>query len=260
MLYARKIALRNCGRFSVIASDFGSDYRTHTHVSGEALYASLTRGITWRPRPIVIRQDDYDFRRDYDVAEMPVWFTPGIFLNSDGSHQLTDRDTDANFFNAVHEFYPSTSGGYKFDRKTDELKPSGRPAHVPTYGTWQAIMPGRSMVTYAFSPDQVLLETYQVDQAYLLGKKRTMMQVVALSKIIQGEAVDGACITPWLQVASADVTRFRRFEVLAGTVRYVIMRGETRPTGRHMRFSNLARGGQSLCLPDFYLAQTPLPL
>ncbi|MCL6560468.1 MAG: hypothetical protein K6U74_17080, partial [Firmicutes bacterium] len=89
MFYARAITLRNCGRFTVVASDFGSDYRTHTHVTSEALYASLTRGATWRPRLIDLRNDPDTFTQAYDVAAMPVWFLPGIFI-AGGSPRLPD--------------------------------------------------------------------------------------------------------------------------------------------------------------------------
>ena len=34
--YGQQITLRNCGRFTVVKSDFGADYRTHTHVTEEA--------------------------------------------------------------------------------------------------------------------------------------------------------------------------------------------------------------------------------
>jgi hypothetical protein len=80
VLYARAIILRNCGRFTVAASDFWSDYRTHTHVTGEALYASLTRGATWQPRLIDLKNDPDVFTEAYDVTAMPVWFLPGIFI------------------------------------------------------------------------------------------------------------------------------------------------------------------------------------
>lgn len=185
-IYARRIILRNCGRFSVIASDFGSDYRTHTHVTGEALYASLTRGATWQPRPITIKRDEYDFERDYDVAEMPIWFTPGVFLTNEDGYRLPECALDTNYFNAIHEAHPSTSGGFKFDRKTDRLKPSSRPSHVPTYGMWQAVLPDRRLHTLAFSPERELLDRFTSDQTFLLGKKRTMFQIVDLSSITTG--------------------------------------------------------------------------
>lgn len=111
MLYARAITLRNCGRFTVVASDFGSDYRTHTHVTSEALYASLTRGATWQPRLINLKDDPYDFVRAYNVKEMPIWFLPGVFI-ADGDPRLPDAYLDTTAFNVVHEFYPSTSQSY----------------------------------------------------------------------------------------------------------------------------------------------------
>ena len=115
MLYARAITLRNCGRFTVVASDFGSDYRTHTHVTSEALYASLTRGATWKPHIIDLKNDAYAFTETYDVPKMPIWFLPGLFLDESG-YLLSDEHLDASAFNVVNEFYPSTSKCYVLKR------------------------------------------------------------------------------------------------------------------------------------------------
>jgi hypothetical protein len=256
-LYARRITLRNCGRFSVVLSDFGADYRTHTHVTGEALYASLTRGATWWPRPIVVQQDKYDFTRDYRVEEMPLWFTPGVFHHEERDPHLPAEDLDATFFNAVSEAYPTTSQAYGFDRKSDRLRriPSGRPNHVPTYGTWQAVLPDHRLITYAFSPRRKLLESFIKSQTFLLGKKRTMFQIIALSDVIKGAVKEGQCTTTYLQIPSNNSTRFQSFEVLAATMRYVILRGTTR---EEMEYIEFPFSGGPVCLPDFYLEQTPL--
>jgi len=252
MLYARAITLRNCGRFTVIASDFGSDYRTHTHVTSEALYASLTRGATWRPRLINLEDDPEDFSLAYDVAAMPIWFLPGIFV-ADGSPHLPDAVLDTTAFNVVHEFYPSTSRSYAF--KKGSLEEKDRPYHVPTYGTIQAIKPDRRLITYAFSPHQELLEEFAEGQTFLLGKKRTMVQIVRLSAVVAGNPQQGEVMTWWLELPPRSADRFQQFEVLAGTVRYVILRGKSRHRVRYLEF---LWPDDRLCLPDFYLEQTPL--
>jgi len=252
MLYARAITLRNCGRFTMVVSDFGSDYRTHTHATSEALYASLTRGATWQPRPIDLKDDPYEFTRAYDVAAMPIWFLPGIFI-ADGSHRLPDAYLDTTTFNVVHEFYPSTSQSYVF--KEGGFQAKGRPYHVPTYGTVQAIKPDRRLVTYGFSPRQELVECFTEGQTFLLGKKRTMVQIVELSPVVEGAWKRGECTTWWLECPSDYGAHFRSFEVLAATMRYVILRGTTREEVKYLAFP-LPDG--DLCLPDFYLRWTPL--
>lgn len=248
-LYARQIVLRNCGRFTVIQSDFGADYRTHIHVTVQALYASLTRGATWRPQPIILKKDRYDFERDYDLDALPLWFIPGIFRTNvqeeAGNENLPQDKLDSSHFNVLHELYPTTSGGYSFDKKTGQLKTSKRPQHVLTYGTWQAILPNCRLVTYAFSSERKHLDDFTEGQTYLLGKKRTMMQVVRVGKIMSGVPTRGSCLTPYLQVTQDDIPKFQSFEVLAGTLRYLILRGETLPETNYLWFSD------DLMLPQF---------
>lgn len=243
-LYARKIVLRNCGRFTVVQSDFGADYRTHTHVTSEALYASLTRGATWHPQIVTVKQDSYDFARDYDLQAMPVWFTPGIFLAPESGSVFPQDALDATYFNVLHEVYPTTSKSYGFD-KSGELKQQKRPQHTPTYGTWQAIKPNHRFMTYAFSPDVGLLNRFVTDQTYLLGKKRTMVQITVTGEILNGKINEGSCLTPFLQVPTTGVSLFQSFEILAGTVRYLIMRGQTRSRTTYIQFSD------DLTIPDF---------
>lgn len=266
-LYARAITLRNCGRFTVIASDFGGDYRTQTHVTSQALYASLTRGATWRAggaidgRPVYpsvqVKQDRYDFAADYDLQALPLWFTPGLFARCDGDN-LSDQALDAGYFNVVHECYPSTSKQFKFDRK-GKLKDAKRPSRVPTYGTWQGILPDRRLHTVALARDMALLEAFEVDQTYLLGKKRTMMQITSLSTIAGGEEKRGVCKTSLLQLKPVKIDRFRSFDVLAATIRYLILRGETRNEEEYVEFAiEMKRCSVTYALPRFYLSETPV--
>jgi len=256
-VYARKLVLRTCGRFSVVASDFGADYRTHTHVTGEALHASLTRGVTWLPGPILIRQDSYDFHRDYDVSQRPVWFTPGLFHSDLGGYRLSASELDSTRFNAVHELYPTTGASYGFDRRTSSLKLVNRPAHVPTYGTWQSILPNRQILTCGFSADRRLLDYFEVGQTYLLGKKRTMVQITELSSVAEASEDFGMCHTPFIQLPPDGAKHFASFEVAAVTLRYILIRGQTREATRCWKFS--WESGEPVALPAFYV-ESVLPL
>jgi hypothetical protein len=266
-LYARAITLRNCGRFTVIASDFGGDYRTQTHVTSQALYASLTHGASWCAGGIVedrliypairVRKDRYDFAADYDLQALPIWFTPGLFGRCDGG-ELSGQALDAGYFNVVHECYPSTSKQFKFDRK-GKLKSAKRPSRVPTYGTWQGILPDRRLCTIALARDLGLLEAFEVKQTYLLGKKRTMMQITSLSEITPGEKRYGVCQTGLLQVPPDGITHFQSFEIVAATMRYLIVYGETREEQPYITFDFVdVPDVQPLTLPHFYLEGTPV--
>lgn len=246
MLYARAITLRNCGRFTVVASDFGSDYRTHTHVTSEALYASLTRGATWRPHLIDLKNDLETFTEAYDVAEMPIWFLPGLFV-VDGSPYLPDSHLDATSFNVVSEFYPSTSKSYVF--KKGSLQEKDRPYHVPTYGKIQAVKPDRRLSTYAFSHRKELLDGFEEGQTFLLGKKRTMFQIVELSSVKEGSWKSGRCETGWLELPPNYGKCFQQFQVFTATMRYIILRGLTREDINYVEFP-FPDG--NLCLPEFY--------
>jgi len=251
MPYARAITLRTCGRLTVVASDFGSRYRTQTHVTSEALYASLTHGRTWNPHLIDLKNDLESFVAAYNVAQMPVWFLPGVFVTRQGAH-LTDADLDTTVFNVVHEFYPSTSQKYALTNGV--LRQTDRPFYVPTYGTIEAVKPDRRLATLGFSHCASLLENYTEGQTFLLGKKRTMVQIVALGDIVQGVCERGECVTPWLQLPPEYGGHFRTFEILAGTMRYILLRGITRDRLTYVRF---AVPDGDVCLPDFYLDQVP---
>lgn len=252
-LYARAIWLRNCGRFTHVSSDFGSQYHTHTFVTSEALHASLTRGATWRHtgRFIDLDQDDLKstgsdyFTCDYDVARKPIWFTPGLFVDEQGKPLVKQRGVaDKNDFNVVAEGHPSTGG-------------DGRPSYVPTYGRIESILPDQRMLAYAFSPDYAEMECFTINQTFLIGKKRTMVQVVRLSEVVEGKWRQGRCTTGWLELPPWYGMRFASFEVLTATMRYIILRGATREEIGYLEFT-LPEG--SVCLPDFYLELAPLDM
>jgi len=246
VLYARAITLRNCGRFTVVASDFGSDYRTQTHVTSEALYASLTRGATWKPHLIDLKNDSYAFTKTYDIPKMPIWFLPALFLVN-GSYRLPDDHLDSNAFNVVNEFYPSTSKCFAFKKGNLEEKP--RPHHVPTYGTIQAIKPDHRLVTYAFSLRKELLEGFADGQTFILGKKRTMFQIVELSEVEEGLWKNGICSTSWLELPPNYGSKFQQFQILSATMRYIIVKGLTKDNATYIEFMI---DSKSICMPDFY--------
>ncbi len=248
-LYARSICLRNCGRFTHVSSDFGSQYHTHTFVTSEALHASLTREVTWRhPGKFIDLEEDARkstsedyFLCDYDVARKPVWFTPGLFVDAQREPLAKQPGvSDKNDFNVISEGHPGTS----------------HPYFVPTYGRIEGILPDHRLLTYAFSPNRAEVEWFKVNQTFLMGKKRTMFQIVELSAIAEGAWKQGYCETGWLELPPFYGGCFQSFTVLAATMRYLILRGVTKEKVKFLLFS--APGHQPLCLPDFYLGLIPI--
>jgi hypothetical protein len=260
MLYARALLLRNCGRFTHVQSDFGSQYYTHTFVTSEALYASLTRELTWRhaSKFVDLEEDakksasaDYFFC-DYDVKAKPVWFTPGVFV--DRQFRLLPKQrgvVDRNDFNVVDEAYPSTGGG-------------SRPYYVPTYGRIESVLPDHKMLTLGLSPNSQELEGFAVGQTFLLGKKRTMFQLIDASSVVRLLKVeDTATIDECqpVQVKLDEVRNFREYEILAGTARYLLVRGQTLKTPVVASFSSTNEIlGLRRVLPTFWVEQVQIRL
>jgi len=238
VLYARWLTLRNCGRFLHVASDFGSIYHTHPFLSQEMLYAGLTREQTRIPRQFIAAFDGYDFYRDFRIKELPLWFSVGILVNRRGEPLPKSRQvTDVNQFNSIRESTPTTS-----------LR-----GPVPTYGSIESILPDNRFKTLAVSPAKEHLLAFMPGQVCWMGKKRTMFQVTDdLGVLVLGRQQGGDCLTPFIQIKLADVTRFARMEVIAGTQRYVVMRGEVKDSeGYAFDFEDGTLGLPQFALDDF---------
>jgi hypothetical protein len=212
VLYAQWLTLRNCGRFLHVASDFGSNYHTHPFLSQEMLYAGLTRERTREPRQFIDAFGDYDFYRDFRVKSLPLWFSVGMLVGQAGEPlPKSRRVADVNQFNSIRESTPTT-----------KLR-----GPVPTYGSIESILPDNRFKTLAVSPSKEHLLAFLPGQIFWMGKKRTMFQITDdLGPIMPGKQRHGDCLTPFIQVAPEDSMRFTRMEVVAGTQRYVVMRGE----------------------------------
>jgi hypothetical protein len=214
-LYARKIVLQNCGRFLHVSSDFGSKYKTHLFLTSEALYAGLTRELTRRARWVDLDSDEYDFFATYNLSDWPVWFTPGLFVN-DYLVPLSKSPgvVDTNLFNVLDEDYPGTGGG---SRK--------RKPYCPTYGAMEMVLPGRRLLTYCFSRRAELLEQFREGSVYLLGKKRTMFQIIEVSPVVACVLTKPANI--WsCQVSLEFISSFTEYTVHAVTRRYLLISGK----------------------------------
>jgi hypothetical protein len=214
-LYGRQITLRNCGRFLHVASDFGSNYQTHPFLSQEMLYAGLTRERSRVPKVFSTAMEGYDFHRDFRVAELPLWFSVGILVDQQG-HLLPKArgSADANLFNSLNERTPGIQSDNRF----------------PKYGSMEAILPDNRFLALAVSPLPEHLIAFVDGQVYWMGKKRTMFQVCGVSELARGVEHHGDCHSCFVQIVPDDTPRFRRLQAIAGTQRYIVVRGEVADT------------------------------
>jgi hypothetical protein len=135
---------------------------------------------------------------------------------------------DRNDFNVVDEGYPSTGGG-------------GRAYFVPTYGRIEGVLPDHSMLTCALALREIELEGFACGQTFLMGKKRTTFQLADVSEVeelveVEGDAPIGECQP--VQVSTTEVSNFSEYEILAGTARYLLVRGRTPESSLEMSIVN----------------------
>jgi|GEM_PF-629295 len=269
MLHARALLLRNCGRFTHVSSDFGSQYHTHTFVTSEALYASLTREVTWRheSRFVDLEEDakksgstDY-FLCDYDVGARPLWFTAGIFVDESlrilPKRAMSRRKrpgierpvVDTNDFNVVDEDYPSTGG-----QRVDGTR---RRFSCPTYGRIESVLPDHKLFTCALSPLREELGLFTPGQTFLMGKKRTMFQLMNASSITElVDADESTALEEYqpIQVRLDEIKNFREYEVIAGTARYLLVRGVPTEASLAASFGDLdGIGPTRRLMPTFWI-------
>lgn len=240
-LYAREIILRNCGRFFHVSSDFGSEYKTHAFLSSEMLYAGLSRERTRKPRSFSDAMSSYDFFRDFQVQAWPVWFTTAMLIDTQTHEVIGKRrqDIDTHVFNSLQEGRPGIQEN----------------SRLPKFGSIETILPNRRFSTLALSLDADLLLNFQLGQVFCMGKKRTMFQIAQLTEIMEGTFKHTSCITPFLQIRPQDSLRFQRFQIIAGTQRYMVLRGETHEEA-HWEFTSISENGQNASgIPQFAIEE-----
>lgn len=220
-IYGRRVVLRNCGRFQHVAGDFGSNYSTHPYLTPEMLYAGLTRELSRHPRTFAVQMSGYDFFGDFDVAALPVWFTPGILIDG-RTGQAAGRARnllDTHLFNSTLEERPSIQDN---DR-------------LPKYGSMETVLPGNLFSTLAMSPNEYSIDAYAEGQVFWMGKKRPMFQIAELGRIATAEFRDERCVTEYVQVSSRAVNSFEAYSVLGASQRHLIVAGEG--SFEHLSFS-----------------------
>ncbi|GIM46262.1 hypothetical protein DNHGIG_18110 [Collibacillus ludicampi] len=219
-MYARALLLRNCGRYTLVRSDFGSDYITCRFVSEESLYAGLTREQA-RKFGRIEPNMGADFAKAYDISAYPVWFTPGVFIHS------LDKEFDVVHtgrlkYNVIEEARPSTSESIVYDKK-GEWK-SGSRNNLATFGSIESVLPNQLLYTIGISEDKELLSRYQRQDVYLMGKKRTMFEVVDVSEVTSLEEEEFQETVP-VQVQMNQLNQYASYTILDVNARYFLVEG-----------------------------------
>ncbi len=252
-VYGRVVILKNCGRFLNIASDFGSEYKTHPFLTEQMVYAGLTRenemiGESELRIEKGVIPDKYDFNSRYSIPNGR-YFTCGYLL--DKGEFENDRkiiygnknryNSDVNDFNSIDE----TNAGVQTNKQ------------LPKFGNIESIIPNNYFLTFAFSREKEYLDKYYVGQTFYMGKKRTMFQIETLSEIALGNQVNDkireADIELPIQVTNKEINKFEYYSILTITQRYILVKGKPRKELNNFIWSLKNDILIQVSLPDFFV-------
>ena len=240
-VYGRAIILRNCGRFLNIASDFGSEYKTHPFLTEQMVYAGMTREKDVEKGQV---PEKYDFESRYNIPNNK-YFTCGYIIDKEkyeanSSIQLWNKNrdnSDINDFNSIDE----TEAGVQTNKK------------LPKYGNIECILPNNYFLTFAFSTNKNFLKEYYAGQTFYMGKKRTMFQIEDLSQIdknkISNEETE--LFLP-IQVDNKEIEQFNYYEIVTVTQRYVLVKGKTKIQDNY-KWGLDFNGLKKINLPSFFV-------
>lgn len=247
-VYGRAIIIKNCGRFLNIASDFGSEYKTHPFLTEQMVYAGLTReNELIEDKKLKIEKsivpDKYDFNDRYKIPNGR-YFTCAYIINQkkykeEQNIELWNKNrdnSDVNDFNSIAE----TNAGVQDNNK------------LPKFGNIESILPNNYFITFAFSMYKDYLEKYYNGQTFYMGKKRTMFQIEKMSDIVQGNSIEreSKLFLP-IQINQDEVEKFGFYSIITVTQRYILLKGKTKKIiNIHwpIDFNNL----KGISLPAFY--------
>ncbi|MCK8826434.1 hypothetical protein MWH25_01555 [Natroniella acetigena] len=247
-VYGRAIILKNCGRFLNIASDFGSEYKTHPFLTEQMVYAGLTREnelIGKRELQLEKGQvpDDYDFNGRYRIPNGR-YFTCAYIIDkkdykNEGNIKLWNKNrdnSDINDFNSIQEDTGKTAQN-----------------NLPTYGNIEWMLPNNYFITFAISTDKDYFEKYYKGQTFYMGKKRTMFQIEEMSEVVVGQSKqsEAELFLP-IQLSHQEVENFNYYEILTLTQRYILLKGKTKEINNYqwqLEFKDLT----TINLPNFFV-------
>ncbi|TDX59024.1 hypothetical protein [Orenia marismortui] len=250
IIYGRAIILRNCGRFLNIASDFGSEYKTHPFLTEQMVYAGLTREneLFWDSSDDRYGVKDkiyeeYNFEDKYKLGDTGIYFTCGYLIDKfkyENEIELWNKNrinTDINIFNSIKE------NGQSWDSKEK----------YPKHGNIESILPNNYFLTFVFSTDKDYLDKYYNGQTFYMGKKRTMFQIQEMSDIVKGNLIEEeAELSLPIQVNHNEVDNFNYYSIMTLTQRYILLKGKTK-LGNNYRWNLDFKDLNKINLPKFFV-------
>lgn len=145
------------------------------------MYAGLTREAT-RTFGRIEPKMESEFAKAYDIPQLPIWFTPGVFVA--GTEWSMDREVEVGVtaYNVLDEAAPVTNKNSVYD-KHGNLVLKDR-SQIATFGSIEAVLPDQRVLTIAVSPDRELLARYTRQDVFYMGKKRTMFELMEVSDVV----------------------------------------------------------------------------
>jgi len=249
VVYGRAIIIKNCGRFLNIASDFGSEYKTHPFLTEQMVYAGLTReneliGDKKLQIEKGIVPDEYEFNNRYKLPNGR-YFTCAYIIDKKKCKEEKKIDlwnknrdnSDINDFNSIDE----TNAGVQDNNK------------LPKFGNIESMLTNNYFLTIAFSTDKDYLEKYYSGQTFYMGKKRTMFQIQEMSDIVKGDLIEeeAELFLP-IQVNHNEVDNFNYYSIMTLTQRYILLKGKTK-LGDNYRWDLDFKDLNKINLPKFFV-------
>lgn len=220
-MYACAILLRNCGHYTMVRSDLGSEYATSRHLSEESLYAGMTRQETKLFGKIEPDMDS-TFANAYDIPSRPIWFTPGVFVDEELNVKEVVQ-TGRHKYNVIDEAVPSTNRSTIMDKKGQLLLKDRN--NMATFGSIESVAPDQTALTIGVSPNKELLDDFRVQDVFLMGKKRTMFEVLHVTKstLLHEEQMQE---TLPVQVQMHQLSEFYSYAIHDVNARYFLVSGK----------------------------------
>ncbi|MFC4769538.1 hypothetical protein ACFO8Q_19600 [Effusibacillus consociatus] len=190
-------------------------------MSEESLYAGLTREETRKFGRIDANMQS-DFLTGYDVSARPIWFTPGMFVESIEESD-TLLKTDRVKYNVVDEIVPSTSKSTVFDKKGNRNFIDRN--NIATFGSIESVLPNQKVFTIGISKEERFLSCYAPQDVYLMGKKRTMFEVLGVSDVVRLQEDELQETIP-TQVQMEDLNEYFSYTIHDVNARYFLVQGK----------------------------------
>ena len=246
-MYACAMLLRNCGRYTMVRSDFGSDYVTCRFLSEESMYAGMTREATRKFGRIEPKMEN-DFAEAYDIPSRPIWFTPGVFVHAESLEVDREVRVGQTMYNVLDEAAPVTNKNTVYDKKGDRALKDRN--NIATFGSIEAVLPDQRVFTIAVSPDKHLLSQYRFQDVFFMGKKRTMFELLEVSEVLPLEESEMEETVP-VQMQMEQLAEYHAYTIHDVNARYFLVDGRAARTWT--LDVQMGRGRLQRSLPELFV-------